>query len=95
MASPGFGMSVSPILTRRRRLCPPNNTGTPGFSNLPSALIYQLVCENSKDLTGEKELQKCTRLCHVIYYHGDKKYPCLVGIVLMIIYVEKNVATHE
>ena len=21
-----------------------------------------------------------TRLSHVIYYHGDKKYPCLVGI---------------
>ena len=19
-----------------------------------------------------------TRLCHVIYYHGDEKYPCLV-----------------
>ena len=24
-----------------------------------------------------------TRLCHVIYYHGDKKYPCVVGIGLM------------
>ena len=23
-----------------------------------------------------------TRLCHVVYYHGDKKYPYLVGIVL-------------
>ena len=23
-----------------------------------------------------------TRLCHVTYYHGDKKYPCLVGIRL-------------
>ena len=24
-----------------------------------------------------------TRLCHVIYCHGDKCYPCLVGIVLI------------
>ena len=23
-----------------------------------------------------------TRLCHVIYYHGNKKYPCLLGIVV-------------
>ena len=25
-----------------------------------------------------------TRLCHVVYYHGDKKYPCLVGIGLRL-----------
>ena len=24
-----------------------------------------------------------TRLCHVIYYHTDKKYPCLVGLGLI------------
>ena len=23
-----------------------------------------------------------TRLCHVMYCHGDKSYPCLVGIGL-------------
>ena len=23
-----------------------------------------------------------SRLCHVMYYHGNKKYPCLVGIGL-------------
>ena len=23
------------------------------------------------------------RLCHVIYYHTDKKYPCLVGLGLI------------
>ena len=26
-----------------------------------------------------------TRLCHVIYCQGDKKYPCLVGIGLIVI----------
>ena len=36
MAPPDFGRSVNPISTRRRRLCPPNNTGTPGFSDLPT-----------------------------------------------------------
>ena len=25
-----------------------------------------------------------TRLLHVIYYHSDKKYPCLVGIELTL-----------
>ena len=25
-----------------------------------------------------------TSLCHVIYYHGDKKIPCLVGIGLSV-----------
>ena len=29
---------VNPISTRWDRLCPPNNTGTPGFSDLPTAL---------------------------------------------------------
>ena len=32
------GRSVSPISTKGGRLCPPKNTGTPGFSNLPTAL---------------------------------------------------------
>ena len=26
-----------------------------------------------------------TRLCHVIYYRGDKKYPCQAGIGLKVI----------
>ena len=37
MAPPDFGRSVNPISTRWGRLCPPNNTGTPGFSDLPTA----------------------------------------------------------
>ena len=37
-APPDFGRSINPISTRGSRLCPPNNTGTPGFSNLPMAL---------------------------------------------------------
>ena len=32
-----FGRSVNPI-SKGGRLCPPNNTGTPRFSDLPTAL---------------------------------------------------------
>ena len=39
MAPPDFAISVNPISTRWGRLCPPNNTGTPGFSDLPTALL--------------------------------------------------------
>jgi hypothetical protein len=38
MASPEFGRSVNPISTKGGRLCPPNNTGTPGFLDLPTDL---------------------------------------------------------
>ena len=34
MATTDFGRSVNPISTKGGRLCPPNNTGTPGFSDL-------------------------------------------------------------
>ena len=40
MAPPDFGRSVNPISTKGGRLCPPNNTGTPGFSDLPTALRF-------------------------------------------------------
>ena len=39
MAPPDFGRSVNPISTMGGRLCPPNNTGTPGFSDLPVTLL--------------------------------------------------------
>ena len=42
MAPPNFGRSVNPILTKGGRLCPPNNTGTTGFSDLPTALKYTI-----------------------------------------------------
>ena len=38
LAPPDFFRTVNPISTRRDRSCPPNNTGTPGFSDLPKAL---------------------------------------------------------
>ena len=38
MATLDFGRSISPISTKRGKLCPPNITGTPGFSDLPTAL---------------------------------------------------------
>ena len=43
MATPDFGRSVNPISHQGGRLCPPNNTGTPGFSDLPTALCIDRV----------------------------------------------------
>ena len=41
-APPDFGRAVNPISTSLDRLSPPNNTGTPGLSNLPTALNIAL-----------------------------------------------------
>ena len=43
MAPADFGRSVNPISTGGRggRLCQPNNTCTPGFSDLPTALLFR------------------------------------------------------
>ena len=38
LAPPDFDGSVNPISTKGGRLYPPNNTGTPEFSDLPTAL---------------------------------------------------------
>ena len=40
---PDFCRSVNPISTKGGRLCQPNNTGTPGFSDLPTALYCALL----------------------------------------------------
>ena len=45
MAPPDFARSVNPISTKGGRLCPPNNTGTPGFSDLPTALLTLSISE--------------------------------------------------
>ena len=34
-----FGRSANPISSKGGRLCPPNNTGTPEFSDVPMALL--------------------------------------------------------
>ena len=48
MAPPDFGRSVYPNSAKGGgQICPPNNTGTPGFSDLPTALTVntnQLHC---------------------------------------------------
>ena len=38
MAPLDFGRSVNPISTKGDRLCPANDTVTPGFSDLPTTL---------------------------------------------------------
>ena len=40
--APDFGRSVTLISAKGGRLCPPNNTGPPGFSDLSMALGYTL-----------------------------------------------------
>ena len=39
LAPPDFGRSVNPISTKGGRFYSPNNTGTLGFSDLPTALV--------------------------------------------------------
>ena len=36
--APDFGRSVNLISAKGSKLCPPNNTGTSGFSDLPTVL---------------------------------------------------------
>ena len=43
IAPPDFGITVNPISTKGGRLCPLNNTGTPGFSDLPTALHCGII----------------------------------------------------
>jgi hypothetical protein len=42
MAPPNLGKSVNPISTKGGSLCPLNNTGTPGFSDLLTALLLYI-----------------------------------------------------
>ena len=43
MVSPVFGRSVNPVSTKGDRLCPPNNTDTPQFSDLSTALVFTVL----------------------------------------------------
>ena len=64
MSSPDFGRLVNPISTKGGRLCPPNNTGTPGFSNLPTALRQWCCCWNFRWTRGVT-----WALCHFFITH--------------------------
>ena len=55
MAPPDFGRSVNPITTSGGRLCPQNNTGTPGISDLPTALHIRNNVGNTID-----EMLRCS-----------------------------------
>ena len=48
MAPPDFGRSFNPILTRMGRLYPQITTGTPEFSNLPTALYLHVAARGQK-----------------------------------------------
>ena len=41
--------TVDPSLTSEGRLCPPDNTGTPGFSDLPTALNSISMLSRNKE----------------------------------------------
>jgi hypothetical protein len=62
--APDFGRSVNPISTRGSRLCPPYNTGTAGFSDLPTALkISFIICRYATRIV--LEIPPCAH--HVIF----------------------------
>ena len=61
MAPPDFGRSVNPISTKGDRLCPPCNSGTPGFSDLPTALHL-----NTKQLVRYRKKQ---RKKYLLWFH--------------------------
>merc|ERR1712008_476067 len=54
--TPYFGRSVNPVSTKGRgsRICPPNDTGTPGFSDLPTALlcnhVNNIACKTLREI---------------------------------------------
>ena len=70
MAPPDFGRSVNPISTKGGRSCPPNNIGTPGFSDLPTAL----QCNGKRE-----EPLWCIKLLLRMTSHGYK--PMLYGVL--------------
>ena len=61
MAPPDFDRSLNPISTRGRgdKSCPPNTTGTPGFSNLPTALALTNVKLNRQRRKSRKSNFLC------------------------------------
>ena len=68
MAPPEFGRWVNPISTKGGRLCQPNNTGTPGFSDLPTALHQSLRAncsrQNARSNTRIKPFNDFFPSCH-------------------------------
>ena len=61
MAPPYFGRSVNPISTRGSRLCSHITTGTPGSSELPTALTIDTeksTTSHYKRITSCKESKK-------------------------------------
>ena len=60
MAPPDFGRSVNPFSIKGGKLCPPNDTGTLGFYDLPTALLVR------KALLMRKSLRQNTA---TIYLH--------------------------
>ena len=64
MAPQYFDRSVNPISTKRGRLCPPNNTGTPVFSDLPTALVLGSVLPCLCPSSSSHRLVSGTILCN-------------------------------
>ena len=62
---------LNPISTRGDRLCPPNTTGTPGFSDPPTAL--QLLAKEDLRMTKFLQLHKCISLIN-LYWRSLKGY---------------------
>ena len=56
MAPPDFGRPINPISAKGSRLFPPNNTGTPGFSDLPTALNLQEQQLQIRQLSSSRKI---------------------------------------
>ena len=55
MAPPDFDKSVNPISTTGGRICPPNITGTPVFSDRPTALHHTITISVLSRVQAEPE----------------------------------------
>ena len=78
IAPPDFGRSVNLISTKGGRLCPPNNTDTHGFSELPTALNSALQCcpifyLSANDKKMVSNLATLISVCGTIRYQVKKR----------------------
>ena len=80
MAPLVFGWSVNPISTKGGRLCLPNNTGTPGFSDLPTALQAKSwpengQCQGNHQMIGDYLLKLKREYDHSLLVNRDSACP--------------------
>ena len=84
LSSPVFARSVNPISTGGQggRLCPPNDTGTPGFSDLPTALnTITQVYLNSNSTLCSVILTNNVSMCSLLGRYGILILSCFLFVL--------------